>query len=725
MSVTFSSEELLDIGRNIWEQRSYRWFTDFEIFLMLSIPKTLGIPISGSLDRKPESGDAFLFITQRDIKDNFYDWKRKAGKKRKSQDKAEGESKSCLQESHDHLYINQEEKIQMVYIKTKDNEFFKRRIYKMINRRSFYYQLSHYRDDQFDTVAPNKGKATDLRVGCLLFMYLLRPDYFVQDIAAPIPLDVPFSLLSNHVPLVEESTNESILSDDNEDVPSDEREMSTSNNNGKGRLHSMLSHSLSATNQQPTKKRAVEYTGENPFKMDYTNHLHQAGIAYSPASSTNKLENFSSDVDDTLEDPSYILSPISYENENAINSVFSIDDTFGHDFRNRSKGKSQPTIYSNQQLQNLSYAEIKQAQQELEEHIFTIYVQCEIDENHLNPEIFTVPDEHGYNLFHRCCQQDYFYPMIQQLFILLPRLLLIRTSNEVNDPPLFVAVAAGQARIVDYLLEQLHVNHLQNEILTVNNSGENVLDIAIKNGHHQLFRELHQRYPNLPCQAALPILSNDENHQGLLSTFHNLESVVEKIAFVYTHPDLFHSEEYTRYQNILQNLNPQEIQEFQEECRLNASKKQYMIRKKYCHLRHLYHLLMNKEGKSEKKVVRSKIVAIERLPFQFVDDEVIALFSQYGRVVYSFFPRSTSTNMSEGFGEVEYDSEEAASLACHSLNNAVINGAQMKVTLRDEVDRLSSGVSRVSIINRRDLQVNNEQNIALSHMDSNTESHRK
>ena len=54
MALLYSEHELLEIGQKIWKERAHRWFTDFEIFLILSIPKTLGIPIHNNLDRKPQ-----------------------------------------------------------------------------------------------------------------------------------------------------------------------------------------------------------------------------------------------------------------------------------------------------------------------------------------------------------------------------------------------------------------------------------------------------------------------------------------------------------------------------------------------------------------------------------------------------------------------------------------------------------------------------------------------
>ena len=50
----FTEEQLLDLGRQIWQEREHRWFHDHEIYLILTIPKTLGIPISDALSAAPK-----------------------------------------------------------------------------------------------------------------------------------------------------------------------------------------------------------------------------------------------------------------------------------------------------------------------------------------------------------------------------------------------------------------------------------------------------------------------------------------------------------------------------------------------------------------------------------------------------------------------------------------------------------------------------------------------
>ena len=54
MTLLLTEKELIELGQKIWNTRKHRWFYEYEIFLLLSIPQTLGIPLSTYLDEKPE-----------------------------------------------------------------------------------------------------------------------------------------------------------------------------------------------------------------------------------------------------------------------------------------------------------------------------------------------------------------------------------------------------------------------------------------------------------------------------------------------------------------------------------------------------------------------------------------------------------------------------------------------------------------------------------------------
>lgn len=110
------------------------------------------------------------------------------------------------------------------------HQSFKRRIYKLNDRRAYYYQLSHYRNDQVDTIAANKGKFVDPRVGYLVYAYLIRPDLFTKDI---LTIPTQYSTLLNwHFPaadnkqIANQSTNQ-VTSELSTDVEKDIKQFFT------------------------------------------------------------------------------------------------------------------------------------------------------------------------------------------------------------------------------------------------------------------------------------------------------------------------------------------------------------------------------------------------------------------------------------------------------------------------------------------------------------------
>ena len=79
---------------------------------------------------------------------------------------------------------------------------------------------------------------------------------------------------------------------------------------------------------------------------------------------------------------------------------------------------------------------------------------------------------------------------------------------------------------------------------------------------------------------------------------------------------------------------------------------------------------------------------VSNLSFHTADDDLRALFEQYGAVSSAKVITDRSTGQSRGFGFVEMGSDEEANKAMKGLNNQEIEGRAMSVTIaRDKPAR--------------------------------------
>ncbi|OHD08489.1 MAG: RNA-binding protein [Spirochaetes bacterium GWD1_27_9] len=74
-------------------------------------------------------------------------------------------------------------------------------------------------------------------------------------------------------------------------------------------------------------------------------------------------------------------------------------------------------------------------------------------------------------------------------------------------------------------------------------------------------------------------------------------------------------------------------------------------------------------------------IYVGNLPYSANSDSLNEIFSTYGSVVSSRVITDTATGRSKGFGFVEMSSEEEASAAIKELDNAEVNGRNIKVNL--------------------------------------------
>jgi RNA recognition motif-containing protein len=67
------------------------------------------------------------------------------------------------------------------------------------------------------------------------------------------------------------------------------------------------------------------------------------------------------------------------------------------------------------------------------------------------------------------------------------------------------------------------------------------------------------------------------------------------------------------------------------------------------------------------------------LPYSMTDDDLKALFTDFGEVASAKVIYDRETNRSKGFGFVEFDDDAAAKKAIDSLNNSEIQGRTIVV----------------------------------------------
>lgn len=67
------------------------------------------------------------------------------------------------------------------------------------------------------------------------------------------------------------------------------------------------------------------------------------------------------------------------------------------------------------------------------------------------------------------------------------------------------------------------------------------------------------------------------------------------------------------------------------------------------------------------------------LPYSMSDDDLSALFADFGQVVSAKVIIDRDTNRSKGFGFVEFDDDDAAKKAIDSLNNSEVQGRTIVV----------------------------------------------
>lgn len=67
------------------------------------------------------------------------------------------------------------------------------------------------------------------------------------------------------------------------------------------------------------------------------------------------------------------------------------------------------------------------------------------------------------------------------------------------------------------------------------------------------------------------------------------------------------------------------------------------------------------------------------LPYSTTDDDLKALFAEFGEVISAKVIIDRDTNRSKGFGFVEFDDDAAAKAAIDKLNNSEIGGRTIVV----------------------------------------------
>lgn len=67
------------------------------------------------------------------------------------------------------------------------------------------------------------------------------------------------------------------------------------------------------------------------------------------------------------------------------------------------------------------------------------------------------------------------------------------------------------------------------------------------------------------------------------------------------------------------------------------------------------------------------------LPYSMTDDDLSALFADFGQVVSAKVIIDRDTNRSKGFGFVEFDDDAAAKAAIDKLNNSEVGGRTIVV----------------------------------------------
>ena len=71
---------------------------------------------------------------------------------------------------------------------------------------------------------------------------------------------------------------------------------------------------------------------------------------------------------------------------------------------------------------------------------------------------------------------------------------------------------------------------------------------------------------------------------------------------------------------------------------------------------------------------------IGNLPYETDDAALKELFAEFGNVVSATVITERATGRSKGFGFVEFDSEEAAKAAIEKMDNAEVEGRNIKVS---------------------------------------------
>ncbi len=72
-------------------------------------------------------------------------------------------------------------------------------------------------------------------------------------------------------------------------------------------------------------------------------------------------------------------------------------------------------------------------------------------------------------------------------------------------------------------------------------------------------------------------------------------------------------------------------------------------------------------------------IYVGNLPFTVTNEELTALFAQYGQVTNARVVQDQHSGRSKGFGFVEMDSAEEANKAIEQLDNSELNGRPIKV----------------------------------------------
>ena len=86
---------------------------------------------------------------------------------------------------------------------------------------------------------------------------------------------------------------------------------------------------------------------------------------------------------------------------------------------------------------------------------------------------------------------------------------------------------------------------------------------------------------------------------------------------------------------------------------------------------------------------------VSNLSFHTTDDDLKALFSQYGSVSSAKIIMDRESGKSRGFGFVEMDTAAEGEAAMQALNNKEIEGRTMSVSLaKERTERSNSGGGR-------------------------------